>query len=848
MLRASMRSLMGRKLRLLFSAFAIVLGVSFVVGSLIFTDTLARAFDSITVGSVGQVVVRPAKDPGADGQAQSRAPSLPGSLAARLEAVDGVARADGNVGVSDAFIVGKDGKIIATQGPPALAFNTSEATALSGDEPLTVVSGREPTRSGEVALDAASATKAGYVLGDPVRLITSGARPVVTSTLVGTVRFTGGGLVGATVAEFDTATAQALFAGGKDVFDDYWVTLADGADPSVVRDRIATVLPAGLEVVTGQVVADEAADGITEAVSFITTFLLVFAGISLVVGSFLIVNTFSILVAQRSRELALLRALGASRRQVGRSVLVEAVVVGIVGSTLGLGLGWLMAVGIRALFATFGLDLTASSLVFAPRTVGAAYLIGVVVTAVAAYLPARRASRIAPVAAMSDDVAMPEQTLRRRLWLGLAMIVIGGSALATGLFADIANRVGFVGVGALLVLLGVAATSPVVGRPVIAVVGGFYRRVFGTVGQLAALNAVRAPRRTAATASALMIGLTLVATMAVVGQSVKTSLDAVIREAASVDYLITSPVGAPISPDVATAAGRVPGVEAVTRLRVTPATIGGTESVLGGFDPGQPPVLKRTVVQGSEADVHGFALMVEQAEASQRGLAVGEPVPVRIGGVTRDFRVAAIYTQPKGVGTAYAAAISTLVESGVPDQDFGVGVIRERGADATAVKRALDSAVADVPTVTVQDKGEYAESQRAQIDQLLGLIYALLALAIVIAVLGIVNTLALSVIERTREIGLLRAVGLGRRQLRRMIRLESTVIALLGAVLGIGLGIVFGIALQQALAGEGIDRLDIPVLQLVAFLVVAVGVGVAAALGPALRASRLDVLRAITTE
>jgi putative ABC transport system permease protein len=847
MLRASWKSLLARKLRLLMSAFAIVLGVAFVAGSLVFTDTLGRAFTNIMAGSVGDVVVRPI---GAlsDGNTLSTK-TLPASLVADLAGVEGAARADGGISALGVFVIDKTGKVIGAQGAPGIAVNFGDAPAGHGLEGLSISQGRAPAKAGEITLDPQTADKAGYKVGDIVPLVTSGTQPSIQATMVGIGKFGGGGLAGASLTTFDTRTAQQLFEGGKDVYSDIWVTAKNGVSQAELRDRVQTRLPAGVEAVTGDKAADEAATEINKALSFISTFLLVFAGVSLVVGSFLIINTFSILVAQRSRELALFRALGASRRQVSRSVLFEALVMGFVGSTVGLALGFALALGIKALFALIGLDLSGSPLIFTPQTAVVAYLVGMLVTAFAAYLPGRRASRISPIEALRDDVAMPESSIRRRTLIGTAMIALGAAAMGVGLFTEISNAVAYIGGGILLVVLGVALASPVIGRPVVALVGVLYRRMFGTVGRLAEQNAIRNPRRTAATASALMIGLTLVSMMAVFGQSAKASIDKTIGESFSADYVVSNAVGVPFSPVIADQVAKVPGVGAVARFRYVGAKVGGETTQVGGIEP--VPFAKAMKVRmdtGKIADLTGQTLLVESKQAKSLGVAVGDKVTMSIAGKASSYPVVGTFEGLPGIFSPYLTSLDAVSAAGVVPADNLAYVVRSPGADAATVRAGIDGVIADLPTITLKDQSEFAAEQRAPIDQLLMLIYALLGLAVVIAVLGIVNTLALSVIERTREVGLLRAVGLSRRQLRTMVRLESMVISLLGAVLGVGLGLAFGVALQRSQADSGIEVLSVPFGQLLIFVVLAALVGVLAAVWPARRAARLDVLRAITTD
>jgi putative ABC transport system permease protein len=847
MLRASWKSLLARKLRLLMSAFAIVLGVAFVAGSLVFTDTLSRAFTNIMAESVGDVIVRPTGST-SDGTTLS-AKTLPASLVTDLAKTDGAARADGNVNSFGVFVIDRNGKVIGGQGAPGVATGYRSGPAAHGLDGLSISSGRAPAKAGEITLDPQTAEKAGYKIGDIVPLVTSGSQPSLKATMVGEGSFAGGSMAGATLTMFDMRTAQQLFLGGKDVYSEIWVTASQGVSQAQLRDRVQATLPAGVEALTGDKAADEAVSEINKALSFISTFLLVFAGVSLVVGSFLIINTFSILVAQRSRELALFRALGASRRQVSRSVLFEALVMGFIGSTAGLAFGFVLALGIKALFAQLGLDLSGSPLVFQPRTAVAAYLVGMLVTVFAAYLPGRRASRISPVEAMRDDVAMPERSIRRRTMVGAAMTTLGAAGMGVGLFTDVANSIAYIGGGILFVVLGVALASPLIGRPVVAIVGVFYRRMFGTVGRLAEQNAIRNPRRTAATASALMIGLTLVSMMAVFGQSAKASIDKTIGESFSADYVVSNAVGVPFSPTIVDQVAKVPGVGAVARFRYTAATMGGETTQIGGIEPvAFAKSMNVTMDSGKISDLSGQTLLVERNRAKDLGLKVGDSVKMSIAGTEASYPVVGIFEGLPNIWSEYLTSLDAVSVAGVTPADNLAYIVRSPGADAAQVRAGIDSVIADLPTITLKDQAEFAAEQRAPIDQMLMLIYALLGLAVVIAVLGIINTLALSVIERTREVGLLRAVGLSRRQLRTMVRLESMVISLLGATLGVGLGLVFGIALQRSQADAGIGVLSIPGGQLVTFVVLAALVGVLAAVWPARRAARLDVLRAITTD
>lgn len=847
MLRAALKSLLGRKVRLLMSTFAIVLGVAFVAGTLVFSDTLNRSFTALFASTVGDVVVRP-EGTGTTTNDFSTL-TVPADVVEGLRGVDGAARVDGNVNATGVVVLDTDDKVVGSFGPPSLGSNWTGAPAGHGLEGLAIVDGRVPEGPDEVAMDASTAEKAGYGVGDTVTLNTAGSQATLEPTLVGIADFRdGGSLNGATLTIFDTPSAQDLFLDGQDAYSDVWVTAADGVSQEELRDRVEAELPDGLEAVTGDDAADEAASDLLEAISFLTTFLLIFAGISLVVDAFLIVNTFSILVAQRSRELALLRALGASKRQVLGSVQLEALVLGLLGSTIGLGLGVLLALALRAVFAQVGLDLSGQPLIFAPRTVLAAYLIGVVVTMAAALLPAVRTTRIAPVQALRDDVVLPESSIQRRLQVGVVLVVAGLVSLFAGLgdVVEVPHGGWFVGAGVLAILLGVASASPVISRPFLLLARVVFARVFGSVGNLAGQNSLRNPRRTTATASALMIGLTLACTMAIVGDSAKASVDKSVEDNFVGDYVVSNVVAGSFSPQVADRMRAVDGVDQVVRERFWFADVDGDQSSLAGIDPGVTSFLELERVDGDLDDLRDGTVLLQESYAEDHDLGVGDRVEAEMVTGPQQWEVVGIYADNPVVFAPVLTTIDTLLAGGAADKDNVL--IVDTAPGAVGVGDRLEEAIADLPVVTVKDQAAFAEEQRAPIDQFVLLIFALLALALVIAVLGIVNTLALSVIERTREVGLLRAIGLSRRQLRRMITLESVVISVLGAVLGVVLGVFFGIVLMYAVRDEGLEVISVPTGQLAVFLGLSVLIGVLAAVLPARRAARLDVLRAISTE
>ncbi len=851
MLRVTIRNLLARKVRLLLSAFAIVLGVAFVAGSLVFTDTMSASFDSIVSGSVSDSTVRPkglgSNSVGSSFNLDDR--TISAATVAKLRKTPGAARVDPSVQGAGLFVVRKDGKLLGGTGAPTLTFNYSDAPNADGQQMVTVKTGQPPTKAGEVALDRRSAGKAGYKLGDTVTMVTAGATARFAAKLVGYADFVGGGIAGATLVFLDTGTTQKLFVDGKDAFTSVGITAAPGVSQERLTAAVAKQLPPGFEAITGQKAADEAKGFIDTVLGFLNTFLLVFAGIALVVGTFLIINTFSILVAQRSRELALLRALGASRRQVMRSVRLEAFIVGLIGSTLGLLLGFGLASGLKAIFAQVGLDLSGSPLVFKPRTAVVAYVVGIVVTLFAAWLPARRAARIAPVAAMRDDVAMPESSIRRRSIIGSLLCVVGAGLLFSGLFGSFdGNRTtAMVGAGALGILIGVALLSPILGRPVLHVLGLGYRKIYGVIGNLATENSLRNPRRTAATASALMIGLTLVTMMSILGASINKSIDVSVTREFTSDYLVSNAIGQPFSASIGRKIAKIDGVGATASVQSTVFKINGSTVFATAVDAAEiNRIYKLKYLHGTKALAAG-QIALTKGTADKAGAKVGDSVTLAFAAGPLKATVAGIYDKTYVVGPAMVP-FSTVIAAKLKRADSSISVDAAPGVDKVALGKKIEQVTKDFPTVTVQNKKDFADAQRSQVNQLLYLIYALLGLAIIIAALGIVNTLALSVIERTREVGLLRAVGMSRRQLRRMVRLEAVAIAILGAVLGIGLGLIFGLVLQRAVADQGITNLAVPWVRLIAFIIVSALVGILAAVLPARRAAKLNVLNAIGTE
>ena len=848
MLKASLKSLWARKVSLLLSTLAIVLGTAFVGGSFTFTDMLNSAFQGIVSGASADVNVQPKNS--FDAMAVTDATLTP-QVVAKVKEVEGVQDAYGTVGANDAYLLGKNGKPM-TMGAPGVATNYLDAPAAGGQQGLVMKSGHAPNGPNEVVIDPGSLEKLGAQLGDTVKIYTSGKQGVISKTIVGTALYgSKGSTGGATYAIFDTATAQQLFLDGKDAYQGIWVVTKPGADPKTVADAVAKALPSGWEAMTGKEIGEKLNEMMASGLKFITYMLLVFAGIALLVGSFLIVNTFTILVAQRARELALFRSIGASRSQVRTSVLIEAVVLGLVGSTLGLLLGFALAFGISRLFGNIGLDISGAAMRLTPEAVIWTYAVGMIVTLVAAMVPAIRASRVPPVAAMSGDFASGQSGLGWRAGLGGALTAVGAATLLYGLFGNPSfNRLYAIGGGAIAVLLGAAAVSPILGAPVIWLLGRLNMGLFGATGRLAEVNSARNPRRTAITASALMVGLALVTALGLVASSVNASTTKAISANMRSDYVVQSMNGMPFSPAIGDDMAKVSGVDQVYRLRFTPAQVEGQTAYLGAMTPASfDKILKQSVAAGSLSDFRKNTVLVRDEYAKEKGWSVGKTLTSQINNQDVPLTVAGTFTMERSASLGNVlTTIDTLDAVGMRTMDSFLAIDLKPGADKAAVQTQLDKLVEPLPLVSVQDQKAYADAQAGQINMVLYIFYALLGLAIVIAIFGIINTLGLSIIERTREIGLLRAVGLNKGQVRRMIVLESTTISLLGAALGIGLGLLFGFALQRAMADQGLTELALPWPQIAISVVVALVVGVLAGLWPAVRATNLDVLKAIATE
>jgi len=847
MLRVAFKSMAQRKLRLVLSGLAVVLGVMFVSGSLVLTDTLSRSFDRLFSDAYAYIDVRVSARSAVETGFETivTPPTLPAEAVDRVAAVPGVARATGVVEADGARVIGSDGRVVPTVGPPRMGINWNP-----DDELIELREGRGPTAPDEIAIDAALARTAGLNVGDRVGVLTR--EPRQDFTLVGIFGFAGGrdSFGGVQWVAFTDETAQRLMLGQEGVWTAVDVAAADGVSPEELRDRIAAALGDDYVVRTGAELGAEEAATFRDGLAFFNTILLGFAGVALFVGIFLILNTFSILVAQRVRELALTRAIGAGRGQIFGAVLLEALVIGVVAATLGLGAG----IGVGALLGAAAAEfasLTLAGLGVPASAVIAAYAVGVLVTLIAAILPAMRASRVPPLAAMRE-AATPDRPLTKLSVFGAVVLAAGAALLGVGLTSDDGDTaLWLILAGVLVTFIGVALLTPLAARPVVAVLGRAFS--WSVPGKLGRLNSGRNPRRTAITAAALMVGVALVTGVGVIVASAKTSLTRLAQDNITAELVIAGEAtGArppTFDPAVLDRAQAMPEVAAAAGIYAELSLVDGAQTYVFATNDlaalGQVFTLNATA--GTLDRLGPRQLAVDDATADRRGLTVGDQVEVSLAnGDTATYQVAVVYED--------SPFFSGFVLPGDVTGDFSVpapvmGFVRLSDPDAVdRVRAELTTLLADSPEVSITDRTAYIEDQASQFDGLLTMIRILLALAILIAVLGIVNTLALSVLERTRELGLLRAIGLSRAGTMRMVTVESVVISVFGALLGVTVGAVLGAAAVQALQTQGIDQLTLPWGQMVTYLVLAGLVGVIAAVLPAIRAARTDVLQAIAYE
>jgi putative ABC transport system permease protein len=842
MLRITLKGVRSHKLRFLLTAVAVMLGVAMVAGTYVLTGSIQKTFDDIIDQGTRttDVSVRGVKSGTENANGDDLRAPLPISLESKLSQVDGVALVTPDI-QGTAILVGKDGTAVRNGGAPTLAFPYND-----NDPTVHLVSGRRPQNAAEVAVEDTTLEKADLPVGAQTKALIGNTPRTVT--IVGEVKFDAA-LAGATLVLLDPATARQEFA-PDGLVQSFTLKADPGVGQAQLRDRVAPTLPATAEAVTGKKVADETRAQVRKLLSFIPIFLSIFAVISLIVGSFIIFNTFSILVAQRTRELALLRAVGASRGQVLRVVLGEAVVLGLVGSLLGLGAGIGLAAGLKALIRLLGLDV-AGGLPVSAAAVITSFLVGTVITVLAAILPAIRASRLAPVAALRDDIAAPVGGVLRRGLIGSFAIVLGAVLLFTGVIGD---DVGWpqVGIGAALLLIGTIVAAPAFTRPVIRLIGAPFVLVAGTIGKLARQNGLRNPRRTSVTAAALMIGLTLVAAVSVIASSTKASISSLVESRLTADYVLNGGGVSQFPTTVAEQVAKLPDVDSVASINAVQVTVDDkTVGATAAAPQGIADNLKLDVTGGSLSALDSGQILISQNLADARGWKLGTTLDAGIGTVKRQsLTVGGIYEDNPILGSQMLVPrdLYARVVPKASQGDFGVFVKAKPGADLAALRTELTNQVKPYLVVSVQDGSEFKDDAAGQITGLLGVIYAFLGLSVVIAVIGIVNTLALSVFERTREIGLLRAVGMTRRQLRRMITVESISTAVFGALMGMVLGLVLGIAVRYGLRDDGLEKLAIPYVTLVVVLLLAGIAGLVAAVLPAWRAVRLDILRAVASD
>jgi putative ABC transport system permease protein len=846
----ALKGMLTRKLRTTLTAIAIVLGVAMVTGTYILTDSIGRAFDGIFTtiyrGTDATVSGKSAFDLGEESGAQE--PAFDQSLLPRVRALPDVQDAIGGVG-GEAHLIGKNGKSIVFGGAPNLGFSVDPSRPQFNS--LELVQGAWP-KTDEVVVDKSTASKKDLEVGQTIGVEAEG--PVHNFRISGIVKFGGASSIGgATLAGFDLPTAQRLFDKvGK--LDQIRAAAKPGVSPARLVSEIREILPPGTVVRTGDAQAREDAEDTQSFIDFLQTFLLSFAGIALFVGSFVIANSLSITIAQRTRELATLRTIGASRRQVLRSIIVESLVMGVVASVIGLFLGLALATGLFKLFEAVGFTLPNNGLVLLPRTVIVSLLVGIVVTLVASLRPALRATRVPPIAAVREGSKLPETRFARFRTLGSSLLtLIGFAALAYGLFGKglgTGQILAFMGIGALFIFFGVALLSARLVRP-LAELLGWPASKLGAAGTLARENSQRNPQRTASTAAALMIGLALVTLVAVLAAGLTSAFRGSVNALWNADYAVSAQNNySPIPIAASDAAAKAPGVTADAQVRAGEALAFGNRINTTAVNPGARDIFNIDWKQGSQqvlAQLGRDGAMVDDDYAKDHALSVGSPLKVTTPrGKALDLVVRGIFEPPKGGSPFGRITISTARWDQEYDQPRNLfSFVRMQGGETPANEQTLDSALAGFPNAKVQTKEQFVDNQISGLNSILNVLYVLLALSVVVSLFGIINTLVLTVFERTREVGMLRAIGMTRGQVSRMIQYESVTTSLIGGVIGIVLGIVLG-----GLLAARVDEIDfsLPIGSLLIFAAVAIVIGLIAAIFPARRAARLNPLQALQYE
>ncbi|HEX9416487.1 MAG TPA: FtsX-like permease family protein [Gaiellaceae bacterium] len=851
MVLVALKGLLGRKLRSVLTAFAIVLGVATVSGTYVLTDSISHAFDNIFTGvyrgTDAAITGKSAFD--LSDQQGVQAPAFDESLLAKVRALPDVEAAIGGVG-GEAQLIGSNGKVIQFGGAPNLGFSVDPTQPRFNS--LSLVDGRWPG-PGQVVVDTSTAGKKDLKIGDSIRVQAEG--PADLLRISGLVKFGSvASIGGATLAGFDLRTAQELFhKAGK--LDQIRIAGKPGVSKPALLEQIRSILPPETQVRSGTAQASKDAEDTKSFTSFLQTFLLSFGGIALFVGAFVIANSLSITIAQRTREFATLRTIGASRRQVLRSVLIESTAIGVIASVVGLFLGLALAKGLFALFEAVGFTLPNSGLLLQSRTIVVALVVGILVTIVASLRPALRATRVPPIAAVREGASLPPGRFARYRGVGSgSLAVLGFAALAFGLFGpglSTTQILLFMGVGTLFIFFGVALFSSHLVTPLAGALGAPGARVGGVAGVLARENAQRNPQRTGSTAAALMIGLALVTLVAMLAAGIRSSFFGAVDKLWATDYAVTAQNNySPIPTNVEKPLRQVPGVTAIVGVRVGEAEIFGKRHNLTAVNPGASKVFKLDWTQGSQATMDTLGAdgaFVDKDFAKDHHLRLGSSVRLLVpDGARPTFQVKGIFDPPAGGSPFGRVTIGTAAFDRVFSQpkDLFVFVTLAGGVDPANTAK-LDQALAGFPNAKVQDQQQFKDNQASGLNNILNVLYVLLALSVIVSLFGIVNTLVLTVFERTRELGMLRAVGMTRRQVRRMIRYESVITALIGAAIGISLGIVLAVLLILR-----VDFLVVawPVTSLLVFVIAALVVGLIAAIFPARRASRLNVLEALQYE
>jgi putative ABC transport system permease protein len=851
MLRLALKNVFAKRVRLFSTALSVMLGIAFLAGTLVFTDTIRRTFDDLfaNVYRNTDTFVRSTTHVSMPFGADQRG-RIPESVLAQVRQVDGVAQAEGVV-QGYAQIVGSNGDALGRPGQGAPTLGMSYTPPPVG--PWHLTTGSRPPGPGELVIDQASADKGHLHTGDTVTVLSqTGSHRF---PLVGTARFgTADSPAGATIALFDLPTAQAVVVGHTGEVDAVMASARPGVDEATLTARVGAVLPKGVEAITGTQITSEVQSDVHDSMSFFDTFLMVFAVIGLVVACFTIYNTFQVIVTQRGKEMALLRAVGATRRQVLEAQLLEAVLVGLVASLVGLGAGVGVARLLKRMLMAFGIDIPAGGTVFQSRTAVVALVVGTLVTVLSAVAPSLRASRVPPLAALRDVASDRSSHSPRRLLEGGVVTGGGAAALLVGLAT---SEIRWVGLGAFLVFVGVFVLGPLIARPVVALVGAPVAHASGVTGELARENARRNPKRTARTGGALMVGVALVAAITIIAASAKDWIHDVWGAQFTGDFVVTTQsVGfGGLSPDVQAQLATLPEVGTATGIRSGVATVSPIDGssysdvVYTAVDPATAGRLFDIGMRaGTVAGLTDRGVLLDDGEAASRHLGVGDEIDFRfVNGKPVTLTVQGLYAEDALAGR-FVISQALHEQSGADQFDLAVYLTKAAGVSDAAMRTAIESVTAPYANAKVQSRAEYVSDQAAQLDQLVNLMYGLLGLAVVIALFSIANTMALSIHERTHEIGLLRAVGMTRRQTRTTVRWEAVIVTLLGTGLGLVIGTFFGWSISVALRHEGLLTFTLPVPALAVVVALAVLGGIAAAARPARRAARLDVLRAIRAE